>query len=292
MNVSRPTPGVVAYASFTLAGALSGAVLGAVVQAELTGTGRLVEMVVGVLCLATIGSTAAMLGMTRSTKKALDDFAQVFDITIRSQSVRAVNSYRSPADDLVVHAFRHAKEEILSLDQLTDQGVRPDIQIHPNVMSWHLEAILERVKSADVRYVRYCQVSDTTRPFPFATENNSDAPAENAFAEHCIGMCELQATGHNVSLRIAPNVFPYKFLIIDGSTLILQLQELCDVGQDVKEPRTRCELVIQDPRKILINQFMDMWKQLEDNRATRALDKSSGEIAEMSTWLRGVPTRY
>jgi hypothetical protein len=266
----------------TLSSAFAGAILGAVVQNEITGPRRLLDMVVLLLCLTVIGLAAAVVAMSRSTQRSVDDLFKVLDITVRCQMVKDANRYRSPSDDMVVRAFQEAQREILVLDRVTDSGVRPDTGMQSNVMAWHLDAILDRVEKAGIRYRRYCQVPDTASPFPFAT---GQSHSENTFARHCVRMGEMNSAGRDVSLRVTPTSFPYKFLIIDRKVLILQLQELCETDENEREPRTMCELVISDPRGQLIQHFLGMWVQLEGHHRTRSLDARSAEMAMLRSWI-------
>jgi hypothetical protein len=272
--------GQLALVVLTLASAFAGAILGAVVQNEITGPRRLTEMAVGLLCLTVIGLSVAVVSMSRSTQQSVEDLFKVMDITVRCQMLKDVNAYRSPGDDLVVRAFQEAQREILVLDRVTESGVRPDIAMQSNVMAWHLDAILDRVDKTGLRYRRYLQVPDTDAPFAEAGESHS----ENIFARHCVRMCEMHSAGRDVSLRVTPTSFPYKFLIIDRQVLILQLQELCETDENEREPRTMCELVITDPRGQLIQHFLGMWIQLEGHHRTRSLDTRSAEMATLRTW--------
>ncbi|MFI5897697.1 hypothetical protein ACIA5D_47190 [Actinoplanes sp. NPDC051513] len=264
----------------TLASAFAGAILGAVVQNQITGPRRLTEMVIGLLCLTVIGLSAAVVAMSRSTQRSVEDLFKVMDITVRCQMLKDVNQYRTPGDDLVVRAFQDAQREILVLDRVTESGVRPDMAMQSNVMAWHLDAILDRVEKAGIRYRRYLQVPDTDAPFDEAGEAHS----ENTFAGHCVKMCEMHSAGRDVSLRVTPTSFPYKFLIIDRNVLILQLQELRETDENEREPRTMCELVISDPRGQLIQHFLGMWIQLEGHHRTRSLDTRSAEMTMLRSW--------
>lgn len=264
----------------TLASAFAGSILGAVVQNEISGPHRLLEMVVGLLCLTVIGLSAAVVAMSRSTQQSVEDLFEVLDITVRAQMLKDVNRYRAASEDLVVRAFQDAQREVLVLDRVTSSGVRPDVQMQSNVMAWHLDAILDRVGKEGIRYRRYCQVPDTAAPFAFVNEPPSESGG--TFARHCVKMSEMHAAGMDVSLRVTPTNFPYKFVIIDRKVLILQLQELHE-----GEPRTICELVISDPRGQLIQHFLGMWIQLEGDHQTRSLDGRSAEISSLRSWLDG-----
>jgi len=277
--------GQLALVVLTLSSAVAGAILGAVVQNEITGPRRLEDMAVLLLCLTVIGLAAAVVAMSRSTQQSVEDLFQVLDITVRCQMLRDVNQYRSPGDDLVVRAFQEAQREILVLDRVTESGVRPDIAMQSTVMAWHLDAILDRVEKAGIRYRRYCQVPDTASPFAFTEAGQS---VESTFARHCVRMCEMHAAGRDVSLRVTPTSFPYKFLIIDRKVLILQLQELCETDDNEREPRTMCELVISDPRGQLIQHFLGMWIQLEGHHRTRSLDARSAEVTMLRSSLDGL----
>src|SRR4051812_26657456 len=121
MGVPGKKTGRASLVILTLASAFAGAILGAVVQNEMTGPRRPLEMAVGLLCLTVIGLTATVVALSRSTQQSVEDLFKVLDITVRCQMLKDVNRYRSPGDDLVVRAFQEAQQEILVLDQLTDE---------------------------------------------------------------------------------------------------------------------------------------------------------------------------
>lgn len=190
------------------------------------------------------------------------------------------NRHATPEDDLVVQAFRSAKAEILILDRLSPSGLRPDVEMDDRVMRWHLDAILDRARD-HVTYTRYCQVDDVAEPFG-ALSPAADAQHVDPFAGHCVDMCELR-TQHDarVLLKVCPTIFPYKFTIIDGTTLVLQLHEVdaADDGDD--SPRTICELVIDDPHKELIRHFEDMWRRVDAHRDIRTITTTSRDFARL-----------
>src|ERR687885_1581126 len=205
------------------------------------------------------------------TREFLLDLSRQASLRVRSQSVAETNRYRSPDEDLVVRAFRRAHHEILALDRLTSTGVRPDVAIDPEKMRWHLDAIEERVQ-AGVRYHRMLQVDDgwLRRPFQALRKTIEGNGQENVFARHCARVAGLTSTRPDVVLKVARYFFPYKFLIIDGKTLILQLHQAERLAGSV-EPRTLCELVINDPQEAFIGQFVKMWRAVDADTATRAL---------------------
>jgi hypothetical protein len=224
-----------------------------------------------------LGALVARAG--EETREFLLDLSRQASLRVRSQSVAETNRYRSPDEDLVVRAFRKAHHEILALDRLTSTGVRPDVAIDPEKMRWHLDAIEERVQ-AGVRYHRMLQVDDgwLRRPFQALRKTLEGGGLENVFAHHCARMAGWTTTRPDVVLKVARYFFPYKFLIIDGRTLILQLHQAERLGGSV-EPRTVCELVINDPQEAFIGQFVKMWRAVDADTATRALSLSDKDLA-------------
>jgi hypothetical protein len=268
-----------------LAGFAAGAVFGAVIQNILSDDVRVLETAVGVLCLAVLGATAVVGEMSNSAESAsqelkatLEAFSKHISLQVRGQMVRDTNKYHSPDQDLVVRAFRNAKSEILVLDQLTDEGVRPDIDLNSAVMKWHLDTIIERAK-AGVSYKRYCQVSDPSRPFHQLRQRAAVRnDGEHVFANHCIAMCDMRSATGNVVLKVAPNIYPYKFVIIDQAVLVLQLHEVDQADPDLDEPRTLCELVIDDPERQLIEYFYSMWQKVDDHPKTHAITAGGPDL--------------
>jgi hypothetical protein len=297
--VDRVAPRIGTWSKRLLAltGFVAGTVFGAVLQEALSTELRLLEGAIAILCLAVVGLTALLGEMERTaklshvdivehlgeveriTRDSLETFGKYFNLRVRCQMIRDTNNYHSPDQDLVVEAFRRAREEILVLDHLTDEGVRPDVDMNPQVMKWHLDTIESRAREGVV-YRRYCQVANTERPF-----HNVHARAfegretENVFADHCISMSDMRSAAADVILKVSPNVYPYKFLIIDKSILILQLQEVDQAESDHDDPRTLCELIIDDPQRQLIDHFMKMWDKVENHPKTRAITASDPDLA-------------
>lgn len=313
-----------------ISGAAAGAVLGAVVQDQLTSPLDLAYLTLGVVCLLVIGLATTLIGAIDTSKQSQDavlhrieatstqlrevldastreveralgasredlgslvsaasqdtrefllDLSRQVTLRVRSQSVAETNHYRSPDEDLVVRAFRKADHEILALDRLTSTGVRPDVMIDPEKMRWHLSAIEERVR-AGVRYHRVLQVDDSLLRRPFQTFRKSlEADGqENVFADHCARIAGWTTARPDVVLKVARYFFPYKFLIIDGKTLILQLHQSERLAGSV-EPRTLCELVINDPQEAFIGQFVKMWRAVEADTATHAVSLRDKDLA-------------
>jgi hypothetical protein len=208
---------------------------------------------------------------------ALDAFSRDLNLQVRCQMLAQVNEYTSPTQDMVVQAFREARQEILVLDQLSARGARPDANMRREVMAWHLDAIVDTVRSRGIRYRRYCQTDDPDQPFG-PIEDGAAPGTDSPFAAHCLDMCDLKAQSKDVSLRAAPHVFPYKFVIVDKSVLILQLQELHDENAGTDTMRTICELVIHDPRQELIGHFLQMWRRIESHGGGRSLDNSTRSV--------------
>src|SRR5262249_26132165 len=177
--------------------------------------------------------------MGHFTRESLEAFGRNFNLRVRGQMLRDVNTFHKPEQDLVVRALQEAQGEILVLDHLTDEGVRPDIDMKPGVMKWHLDTMVARAQHG-VTYRRYCQVADTDQPFQnLQARTANGAESEHLFATHCVVMCRMRSdANYDVILKVAPNIFPYKFMIVDRKVLVLQLQEVDAEDDDSDAPRS------------------------------------------------------
>ena len=229
-----------------------------------------------------LGTLVAKAG--EETREFLLDLSRQASLRVRSQSVAETTRYRSPDEALVVRAYRTAHHEILALDRLTSTGVRPDVAIDPEKMRWHLDAIEERVQ-AGVRYHRMLQVDDgwLRRPFQALRDTIEGDGQENVFAHHCARVAGWTSARPDVVLKVARYFFPYKFVIIDGKTLILQLHQAERLAGSV-EPRTLCELVINDPQEAFIGQFVKMWRAVDADTATRSVSLQDEDLASLQRY--------
>ncbi len=277
-----------------LTGFAAGAVFGAIVQDLVNSDMRLLDAAVGVLCLAILALVTVLSEVSKASRTShadvidrLEAFGRYFNLRVRCQMLKDANNYHSPDQDLVVQAFRAAKREILVLDHLTDEGVRPDIDMNPAVMKWHLDTIEARAREG-VAYRRYCQVTDTSKPFHhIRARATTSGGNEHVFADHCIAMCEMRSAAQgSVILKVAPHIYPYKFVIIDRSVLVLQLHEVDSGGSDPDDPRTLCELVVDDPQRQLIDHFTSMWQKVDNHPHTRAITASDPDLRVLRE-LRG-----
>jgi len=203
-----------------------------------------------------------------SLLESIETLRRQVGLHVAIQLLQQVNELKSAQEDLVIQAVEQAKSEILVLDLLSSSGVRPDIEMRKDLMVNHLDTILRRVRESvpGISYRRICQVDgvDSKNVLPFA------GVQDNAFIEHCVQMCHMRAAGKEVVLRVTRKTYPYKFVIIDQETLVLQLHHLED-DKKGEEQRIWCELIIADPKQELMPVFLRMWRSIEDDPETRTI---------------------
>jgi hypothetical protein len=304
VGVRRPNVGTSALTAAV--GLIAGAILGRLIDSVLNSQLHLWEATLALVCIAAVGITAVSLSAARTatesnrelarafeatataTRRSLTELGQNLGLRVRSQMLTDANRHEAPEDDLVVQAFRAARQEILVLDRLSSSGERPDVTMDDRVMTWHLDAILERARD-HVSYTRYVQVDDVREPFG-ALRPTSATQRVNPFAVHCVAMSQLRASDQaRVLLKVCPTIFPYKFVIIDSTTLVLQLHEVDGALDGDDSPRTICELVIDDPHRELIRHFADMWRKVDAHRDIRTITATSQDFAALQAAARPSP---
>lgn len=279
--------------------ALTGAVLGAAVQEVLNTNLRLMAAITAVLSIAVIGLLATLLATTDARKAAeaeilenirslvdeyrrdsaridgrvsesvarlggeMDKLAKQFGLRVERQLITELNTVRSLDEDVTARLVSAAEEEICVLDLLSDDGRWSDEVMEQGYSRRYFELLTEKVRNAPpgLAYRRTVQVADPAQAL---------AQARSAgFVKHCRDMLELRSLKrHKVSLRVAQRRFPFKFIIIDRTHLVLQLQEY-------HESQTRLqiwgEIVITDSAGALISIFQEIWAELNDDPRTRAV---------------------
>ena len=195
--------------------------------------------------------------------RQLAELKRHLSVNVSFQAVSDLNTFPDISSDVVAQAMLGAKHELLVVDLISASGNRPDASTRSDLLEAQWEAMLRLPQdNPRLSYKRLCQVntSGTGLAVP---------PLEPTFAAHCVKMLELkQKLGARVSLRFAPIRYPYKFIIVDGDTLILELHRYENDGAD---PVVDKELVIRDAKGILIDVFRAMWDDLADRPETRTV---------------------
>lgn len=285
--------------------ALTGAVLGAAVQAMVDTKLRMAAAGVTVLCILTFGIFAALIAAldaerTTSSKvtasnKVLIDKNQVgiddlarrmeyasaslmgqFDILsnqiglhVERVLVSEINQTPSMEADLTLQTILSAAKEICVLDLITDTGSWSDEWMNQQDYSRpYLAALIEKVRTSSppIIYKRILQLPDS---LPLKSI------ASPPLTEHCQAMMSLRKVmSHRISLRTTSKRFPFKFVLIDGSRLVLQLEEYDERGVNL---RAWGELVISDPLDALVSIFREIWDEINDDPRTRSV--SAADLA-------------
>lgn len=275
MNRLRPSFATLTIYSRRIAAAVAGAVLGVVIDRFTRGTAGISALSVLIVAVALIAlffafeeQTRNMSGLrdltvsgTTELRVHLAELKRLLSVNVSFQAVRDLNTFPDISSDIVAQAMLGAKRELLVVDLLPASGARPDASMRSDLLEDQWNAMLRLpVDNPHLSYKRLCQVHTmgTSLVVP---------PLEPAFAAHCLGMLDLkQKLGARVSLRFAPMRYPYKFMIVDGDTLILELHRY---ETDGANPVVDKELVIRDAKGIVIEVFRAMWDDLADRPETR-----------------------
>jgi hypothetical protein len=279
--------------ALAVASALTGAVLGTVVQGILTSGFRVLEAVACVLCLGVIALIVTMAVITESQRTTNDGITKQLDallsevavarqgqeVELRQKSelllsgmktlsaqfglhverlfLSEVNMMKSLEEDPSVQLIFSATEELCVLDLLSEN----DSMNEEPIGRFYAE-LIRRVHDSDpsFTYKRIVQVEDP---------NGSLAQSEDeTFVQHCRSMLDLRATKHHhVSLRVTKERFPFKFMMMDRSHLVLQLQEYNDNGGF----KILGEILISDPQSSLLSFFAEIWDRIDDDPQTRTV---------------------
>jgi hypothetical protein len=130
-------------------------------------------------------------------------------------------------------------------------------------MRKHQEAVIGHVLNSDppISYTRICQVDDVEAPFANAKTQ--------AMIDHCRTMYELKARKEaDTVVKVSRKKFPYKFIVIDRESIVLQLENVEENNDDML---IWGELLITDPRKELIDVFLQLWKDIDNDPSTKSV---------------------
>jgi hypothetical protein len=290
--------------------ALTGAVLGAVVQDELNSSFSFLVAIVGILSLAVfallVSETARedsrrhtdqqirdeTTAITEEVKRAHDRQRVELDVLKANltSSIDALgaqlglrvgrllqselSALSSTHVDTSEQMIREAKGELCILDIIAEDGSWPDECMNQGILDRAFQNMLNRVKDSppSLTYRRILQVADVSVGL-----RKVKCPT---LLQHCRDILKLrQEKVRHASLRLAQRRFPFKFVLIDNSGLILQLQEYSGQGDAFI---LWGELQVSDPGHNLVTIFRQIWDQIDDADDTRNLnvDDLPDETAE------------
>lgn len=161
--------------------------------------------------------------------------------------------------------IRNAQHEILILNWRIEE--RPDANtINTVAREKYFTDLFEKCEKNKITYKRVIQSHG------FSTKNNSKRIPDKyheSYIRHFKEMLELQKKQkqngiNNISLLIAPPTVPATLVIVDGRHLIWQLTEIRDPSLENPEWKMRGAVVVDDPGKTFINNFIDTFKKVSE----------------------------
>ncbi|WP_145817364.1 hypothetical protein [Micromonospora sagamiensis] len=288
----------------TASGALIAAILGAATQELLDTRLRLAAAVVVVVSLGTIASIAALMALvesrstadaelvtemrtatadhdrlTRSLGNEIRTLSQHIGMRVDTMMLSELNKATSVEDDRTVQLMLTATREIRILDLLLEDGQWPNDAIVQSHQDNAFDAFVEMLRQPvrPVAYKRVIQVSDPA--------NSLRRARTGRLLKHCRDILALQQEkGHRASLRVTRRRFPFKFILVDDTGLVLQLQEYGGHGEEL---RVWGEVLVVDPGSQLIGVFRDIWDEIVDDPTTRTVTAADLPTADLPT--AGVP---
>jgi hypothetical protein len=281
---------------FAVCGALIAAVLGAAVQEMLDTRLRFAAAAVFAVCILVVTLLAALAALVDSRVQADRDvvvaveervaqhraladaaagrisalgrevtaLAGCIGMKVDTMLLSELNRTKTLESDRTMQLILDAKEEVRILDLLLDDGRWPDEAMDQLYLQETFDAFGELLNRADppISYRRIVQVSE-----PHRSLQNALTPL---FVRHCHDMVELRRSkGSLVSLRVTRTRFPFKFILIDQSAVVLQLQEYGDDKED--DLQIWGEVLISDPGGQLVAVFRAIWDELVDDPSTRTV---------------------
>jgi hypothetical protein len=281
---------------FAVCGALIAAVLGAAVQEMLDTRLRFAAAAVFAVCILVVTLLAALAALVDSRIQADRDvvvaveeqmaqhqvltgvaagrisalgrevsaLAGCIGMKVDTMLLSELNRTKTLESDRTMQLILDAKEEVRILDLLLHDGRWPDEAMDQLYLKETFDAFGELLNRAEppISYRRIVQVSE-----PHRSLQNALTPL---FVRHCHDMIELRRSKASlVSLRVTRTRFPFKFILIDQSAVILQLQEYGDDKED--DLQIWGEVLISDPGGQLVAVFRAIWDELVDDPSTRTV---------------------
>jgi hypothetical protein len=195
-------------------------------------------------------------------KESVDVLVNQFGLRVERLLVSDTDNYSSVAEDSSAQMIFSAESELLILDLLADDGGWPDDAMNQILLDQAFAKIIELVEApqSQLTYKRIIQVPDPAIGLLNIKNGN--------LLRHCHDILRVRGRGtakKRAVLRVAKQRFPFKFVLIDQTKLILQLQQYSD-GQKLS---LWGELQIADPSRNLIAIFRQIWDEIDYDDETR-----------------------
>ncbi|GIM96585.1 hypothetical protein [Paractinoplanes toevensis] len=277
---------------FAVCGALIAAVLGAAVQEILDTRLRMAAAAALVVCLLVVTMLAGLAAVVESriqadreiTDAVRDEVARHHaladgtaariaalgrDMTAMVGSIgmkvdtmllSELNTAKTIEGDRTVQLMLSAKEEIRILDLLLEDGRWPDEAMDQSYQNNAFDVFLALLEQPSISYKRIIQVAE-----PASSLSRALTPS---LVKHCTDVLALRQARGRVSLRVTRHRFPFKFILIDTSAIVLQLQEY---GGHTGDLRIWGEVLITDPGGQLVAVFRAIWDEFVEDPSTRAV---------------------
>lgn len=249
-----------------LAIALGGVILGAFFTNLLNGDARFVWSLVALLVLTTLGLILSIQDSTQHTEGIAEQVARVcgdlsatkdelvrnFGVRVQVQLIDDIVEHDDVDHDIVSVIMHGAQDEILVAD-IGSPHIAPDIGIPDDLRRQHLDRLITKAAgSSAMVYQRIYQMKDgLTGADLFASDP--------LMRQHCTQMCDLASEGDRVYLGTLPRMYPYSWIIVDNSVLILELYRYMDGDE---EPRYNGAIIIHDPNHQFTPYYRQMWQHL------------------------------
>ncbi|WP_436533678.1 hypothetical protein [Actinoplanes sp. HUAS TT8] len=177
-----------------------------------------------------------------------------------------LNRAKTVESDRTVQLMLTTKEEILVLDLLLEDGRWPDEAMDQSYQTNAFDVFYGLLSQSDpaICYKRIVQVESPEAGLHHALTPN--------LVRHCHDIMDLQSIrSGKVSLRVTRRRFPFKFIIIDRTALVIQLQEYGDTPSDL---RIWGEVLVNDPGGQLVGVFRGIWDEIVDDPSTRTVTRA------------------
>jgi len=249
-----------------LAIATAGVIIGSFFTSLLNGDIRFVWSLVALLALTTLGLILSIQDSTRHTEDIAervalacgdlsatkDDLVSSFGVRVQVQLVDDIIEHDDVDHDIVSVIMSEAKDEILVAD-IGSPHFSPDVGIPDDLRRQHLDRLVAKAsESSSMTYQRIYQLKKGIRGhdlFEF----------DPLMRKHCGEMVQLASSSERVYLGTLPRMYPYSWIIVDNSILILELYRYMQ-GDD--EPRYSGAIVIHDPDHKFTHHYRRMWNHL------------------------------
>jgi hypothetical protein len=195
-------------------------------------------------------------------KESMRVLSSQFGLSVERLLISDTDNYSSVAEDTSAQMIFSAESELLILDLLGEDGGWPDDAMNQKLLDQAFAKIIKLVEApqSQLTYKRIVQVPDPADGLLRMKNGN--------LLKHCHNILRVRGQGvatKRAVLRIAKQRFPFKFVMIDQSKLILQLQQY----SDGKKLTLWGELQIADPTRNLITIFKQIWDEIDYDDETR-----------------------